>query len=94
MNTAHVIDRDRVHEFVSSLFERDLHAKRILSMANATEGVIRSAALAIHAIGAGLADAEGLVAKHAIKQVDRLLSNAGVDVWALFGSWVPYVITE
>jgi hypothetical protein len=31
-------------------------------------------------------------AKHAIKQVDRFFSNTGVDVWKLFGSWVPFVI--
>jgi len=92
MNATHVIDRERVHEFLTSLFERDLHAKRILSMANVTAGVIRSASLAIHAIGNGLADAEGLMAKHAIKQVDRLLSNAGVDVWgAVRARGVPHL---
>ncbi len=94
MNTVHVIDRDAVHEFLSSLFEQDLHAMRILSMSNATVGAIRAASLAVHAIGAGLADAEGLNSKHAIKQVDRLLSNSGIDVWALFGSWVPFVVAE
>jgi hypothetical protein len=29
-----------------------------------------------------------------VKQVDRLLSNSGIDVWQLFGSWVPFVIGE
>jgi hypothetical protein len=24
--------------------------------------------------------------------VDRLLSNVGLNVWALFAHWVPYVI--
>jgi hypothetical protein len=32
----------------------------------------------------------GLVIKHAIKQVDRLLSNDGIDVWGSFAHWVPY----
>ena len=27
--------------------------------------------------------------KHAVKQVDRLLSNAGIDVWDSFACWVP-----
>jgi hypothetical protein len=43
-------------------------------------------------IGQALAQARGLVTKHAIKQVDRLLSNQGVDVWDSFACWVPYLI--
>ena len=35
-----------------------------------------------------------LVPKHAVKQVDRLLSNRGVDVWQLFALWVPYLVAE
>ena len=46
------------------------------------------AALAVSLIGQALAKARGLLAKSAIKQVDRLLSNAGVFAWDLFGSWV------
>ena len=30
--------------------------------------------------------------KHAVKQVDRLMSNAGVDVWDSFARWVPQQI--
>jgi hypothetical protein len=29
-----------------------------------------------------------------VKQVDRLLSNGGFDVWKLFGTWVPFVLAE
>ena len=50
------------------------------------------AALAVSLIGQALATARGLIAKSAIKQVDRLLSNAGVFPWDLFGSWVPEVV--
>ncbi len=28
--------------------------------------------------------------KHAVKQVDRLLSNTGIDVWDSFARWVPH----
>jgi hypothetical protein len=31
-----------------------------------------------------------LVTKHAVKQVDRLLSNDGIRVWDSFARWVPY----
>jgi len=81
-----------VRGFLDSLFEGDVHAKRILSMANATLGVLCSASLAVYAIGQGLAHARGLVTKHTVKQVDRLLSNSEIDVWAYFAYWVPYVI--
>ncbi len=36
--------------------------------------------------------ARGIGTKHAIKQVDRLLSNRGIDVWNSFASWVPHRI--
>lgn len=83
---------DGVRRFLESLFENDVHAMRVLSMANATLGVLTSASLAVHAIGQGLARARGLINKHAVKQVDRLLSNTGIDVWSYFAYWVPYVI--
>ena len=81
-----------IRRFLESLFEGDVHAMRVYSMANATLGVLSSASLAVHAIGQGLAHARGLITKHAVKQVDRLLSNTGIDVWAYFAYWVPYVI--
>jgi hypothetical protein len=74
------------------VFADDLHAKRILSLANGTLGVMTGAALAVSLIGHALAHARGLVSKSAIKQVDRLLSNPGVVPWDLFGSWVGEVV--
>jgi hypothetical protein len=71
---------------------RDLHAKRVLSLTNATLGVIKTASLAVNTIGQGLALARGLVTKHAIKQVDRLLSNEGIDIDAALCRWIPYVV--
>jgi hypothetical protein len=38
--------------------------------------------------------AEGLDSKHAVEQVDRLLSNGGIPVWSLFESWAPYVVGD
>src|SRR5271166_2163694 len=79
---------DFVHEFLNRVFIDDVHAKRILSLANGALGVMAGAALAVSVI----AQALGLLAKSAIKQVDRLLSNAGVVPWELFGSWVREVV--
>jgi hypothetical protein len=81
------LDRDRITKLVSTVFADDLHAKRVASLAGATVGVLEGAALGIHAVGNALAVAEGLDSKHAVKQVDRLLSNAGIPVWDLFASW-------
>jgi len=81
-----------VHRFLKTLFAEDLHAKRVFSLAGATLGVIESASLAVAMIGQGLALARGRLTKHAIKQVDRLLSNPGIDVDALLVHWVPYVV--
>jgi len=81
-----------VHRFLKTLFAEDLHAKRVLSLAGATLGVIESASLAVAMIGQGLALARGRLTKHTIKQVNRLLSNPGIDVDALLVHWVPYVV--
>ncbi len=78
--------------FITTLYEGDLHAKRALSLANATLGVLTSASLAIHAVGRGLAQAMGTLTKHGVKQVDRLLSNRGVDVWVFFAYWTPFIV--
>ncbi len=48
--------------------------------------------LAIYAIGAGLAMAKGKNAKHATKQVDRLLSNQALDPAQLAQVWVSFVL--
>jgi hypothetical protein len=92
MTANQTIGFEGVHRFLSNLFDGDLHAKRVLSLANATLGVIRTASLAVNTIGQGLALARGRTTKHAIKQVDRLLSNEGIDIDAALRHWVPYVV--
>jgi hypothetical protein len=71
-----------------------LHAKRILSLANGALGVMTSATLAVSLIGQALAQARGILPKSGIKQVDRLLSNAGVVAWDLFAPWVREIVGE
>ncbi len=92
MSVVHPVTLEGVRAYLAALFGEDLHAKRVQSLAGATLGCIQSASLAISMIGQGLALADGLLPKHAIKQVDRLLSNQGIDVDALLGHWVPYVV--
>jgi hypothetical protein len=88
------INEQQVHEFLAGLFGEDLHAKRVLSLCLATLGVIHAASLSVYAIAQALAVARGKKGKHGVKQVDRLLSNTGVDVWHLFSLWVPYVMGQ
>ena len=79
---------------MSSIFDHDLHEKRVASLADAMVGALQGAQFAVGALGRALAVAKELDGKHAIKQVDRLFSNTGVDVWKLFGNWVPFVVGQ
>lgn len=88
------IGRAQVEGFVAILFEQDVHAKRVESLTNGVGGVLHAASLGIRAIGQGLAAAQGLAPKHAIKQVDRLLSNPKLGLEDLFGCWVGFVVGE
>ena len=83
------IDVDRI---IDQIFGDSEHVKRKRSLSNAVSGVLNSGSLIIHRIGLGLAAAQNLLGKHAIKQVDRLLSNEKLNVWETFISLVPYVI--
>src|SRR3954449_10143710 len=81
-----------VRNFLDSVLDEDIHTKRIASLANATLGVMTGASLGVAVIGKSLAQARGLLPKHAVKQVDRLLSNPGIEAWDVFASWVPEMV--
>ncbi len=81
-----------IHAFIDGLSDRDLHTKRVDSLAAATLSVMTGASLAVAMIGQAWAQARGLLTKHAIKQVDRLLSNKAIDVRDSFARWVPHLI--
>src|SRR3954463_12193228 len=79
-----------VRNFLDSVLDEDIHTKRIASLANATLGVMTGASLGVAVIGKSLAQA--LLPKHAVKQVDRLLSNPRLEAWDVFASWVPEMV--
>jgi len=85
---------DAVLKWVGERFDGELHAKRVASLSDGVLGVLNSASLAVSAIGLALAQAHGLNAKHATKQVDRLLSNKGIDLGRLFTPWIRQAIGE
>jgi hypothetical protein len=81
-----------VRNFLDSVLDEDIHTKRISSLANATLGVMTGASLGVAVIGKSLAQVRGLLPKHAVKQVDRLLSNPRIEAWDVFASWVPEMV--
>ncbi len=83
-----------IYQVLSGLLGEDLHAKRVSSLCDATLGVLHSGSLAICAIGQGLAAARSLKPKHAVKQIDRLLSNTAINVDDILFRWVPFIIGE
>lgn len=83
---------EQIKTYLGDVFGQNVHAKRIESLSGATLGVIQSTSLAVCVIGQALAQARKVMTKHAIKQTDRLLSNSGIDVWAMFADWVPEVV--
>ena len=83
-----------IHQVLSGLLGEDLHAKRVSSLCDATLGVLHSGSLAICAIGQGLAAARSMKPKHAVKQIDRLLSNTAINVDDILFRWVPFIIGE
>lgn len=68
----------QVNQFTALNFPL-LHSKQKQSLSNAVIGILESHSLRLSAIGNGLAEAQGLLPKHAKKQVDRLLSNDAID---------------
>ena len=86
------IERERVDELAEQVFGGSIHAQRVASLADGIDGVLHSAQLGIRAIGAGLAVANGLTPRHAIKQIDRLFSNESLEMSQLFKNWVRFVV--
>jgi hypothetical protein len=88
------VGREQLEEFVEGIFGGEMHAKRVESLIDGVDGVLHAATLGIRAIGEGLAVAQGLAPQHAIKQVDRLLSNAKLGMERVFRCWVSFVVAE
>jgi hypothetical protein len=86
------VDPAYVTAFIQNLFSDDMHAARVLSLANGVVGVLHAAALAIHAIGQAYAKVANIKPKSGVKQVDRLLSNAGLDMRVVLKPWVRFVV--
>jgi hypothetical protein len=84
--------RTTIREFVNNVVGDSFHAKRILSLSNAVEGVMHATSLALSAIGHALSVAHGINPKHAVKQLDRFFSNKAIFLDVFFSNWVKYLV--
>ncbi len=85
----HAIRPSRVQTLVSSIFEDNLHAKRVASLGDSVVGALLGARLGVAMIGRALAVAKSLNPEHAIKQVDLFLLQyraRGLEPLRLLGS--------
>jgi hypothetical protein len=78
--------------FLDALFGQEMHAARVQSLANGVVGVLMAAVVSVAAIGKAYALLAGIKGKSGIKQIDRLLSNAGVEVETIQKEWVKFVV--
>lgn len=83
---------EQVRDLAHALFDDDMHAKRVESLANGVAGVLGAAMITIHAIGQAYAVQAHIEANSGVKQIDRLLSNIGVALAALFPAWIRFVV--
>jgi hypothetical protein len=84
----------RIKEFVDEVFAGSIHAARVESLANGMTGVVFAATLAIHAIGQAYARCANITAKSGVKQIDRLLSNTGVEIEHVLKCWARFVVAN
>lgn len=89
-----VLSLEQTRGTMAEMFGVDAHALRVLSLANGVAGVLEASVLSIHAIGQAYASLAKITPKSGVKQVDRLLSNAGVKVQELLPSWIKFVVGE
>lgn len=85
---------EHTRAFTEQVFGEDLHALRVLSLANGVAGVLSASVVSIHAIGQAYAQLAHITGKSGIKQVDRLLSNDGVVLEDVMASWVRFVVGD
>ena len=81
-----------IERYLANVLEVDWHLATLRSVSFGTLGVLHAVSLCIHVIGRAAAWAQDKNPKHAVKQIDRLLSNEKVSVWAFARSWVRFVL--
>ena len=86
--------REELAGLMDEVFGGEVHAPRLASLTDGVDGVLHAASLGVRALGQGLAVAQGLAPRHAIKPVDRWLSHPKRSMAQVFGCWGPFVVGE
>lgn len=86
------VDPTYARKLVTNVFQEDMHAARVASLANGVIGVLHAAVLAVHAIGQAYAKVANIQPRSGVKQIDRYLSNDGFVMAHVLKSWVPFVV--
>src|SRR5271170_6140118 len=87
-----VLGLEQIRAGVDGLFGGDMHALRVLSLGNGVAGVLNAAVLSVHAIGQAYAEVADITPKSGTKQIDRTLSNGGIQVDVGMKRWVEFVV--
>jgi hypothetical protein len=88
------IGREELDKLMGEVFGGEIHAQRVASLRDGVDGVLQAAPLGVRAIGHGWAVANGLAPRHAIKQVDRLLSHPTLMREEVARCGVRFVVAE
>jgi hypothetical protein len=89
-----VFGLDHTRRVVREMFGEELHLATVRSLANGVCGALNASLVSTAAIGRAYAELEGRRDKSGIKQVDRLLSNDGVELADVMALWVKHVVGE
>ena len=81
-----------IERFLEQVLEVDWHVATLRSVSLGTLGVLHAVSLCIHVIGRAAAWARDKDPKHAVKQIDRLLSNENVTLSSFARAWVRFVV--
>jgi len=69
-----------ISNFISDNLKGNFHHKTVLSISNATFGLLNSGKATISKIGYGYAKGNSKIIKHGVKQTDKLLSNKKFEI--------------
>jgi hypothetical protein len=89
-----LLSAEQTHGFMDEVFGEHVHAAVVRSMSNGVSGVLNATMSSIAAIGRAYAELAHISSRSGIKQVDRLLSNDGVELSEVMALWVRHVVGE
>jgi hypothetical protein len=85
---------EHTREVVAEMFGAQVHRATVGSLANGVAGALNATMASVAAIGRAYAELAGVREKSGIKQVDRLLSNDGVELSQMMALWVRHVVGQ